>query len=213
MRIFRLPERPRAFLFDLDSTLYTNPGYAAFQNDVLVRELARSRGADEAHVLAEVEAARARASERTGMATSLGNAMVELGVDIATSVAWRKRLIRPEEWLKADARLERALSQLAERFDLAVVTNNPGSVGRASLRTLGVERCFRAVVGLDDTMVSKPAREPFELAARLLGAAIRDCIAVGDRFDVDLAVPLELGMGAVLVDGAEDVLLLPSLFI
>lgn len=75
-----------------------------------------------------------------------------------------------------------------------------------------MEDSFREVVGLDDTMVSKPAREPFELAARRLGVPAGDCVSVGDRYDVDLAVPLELGMGAVLVDGAEDVYRLPELF-
>jgi len=31
-----MPEGPTALLFDLDNTLYTNPPYAAFQEDVLV---------------------------------------------------------------------------------------------------------------------------------------------------------------------------------
>lgn len=211
MKIFRLPASPRAILFDLDSTLYTHPEYAAFQNDVLVRELARIRGVDETLVRAQIETVRDRIGAETGKVTSLGNAMAELGVDIPTSVAWRKRLIKPEDWLSRDEKLAEALSILASRFALAVVTNNPGSVGRNALRALGVEDCFRAVVGLDDTMISKPAREPFESAARLLGLPAADCVSVGDRYDVDLAVPLELGMGAILVDGVEDVYRLPVL--
>jgi len=212
MKVFRLPASPRAILFDLDSTLYTHPEYAAFQIDVLIREFARIRGVDETLVRAQIETVRDRIGGETGKVTSLGNAMAELGVDIPTSVAWRERLNKPADWLYRDEKLAEALSILASRFALAVVTNNPGSVGRNTLRALGVEENFRAVVGLDDTMVSKPAREPFELAARLLGVPVADCVSVGDRYDVDLAVPLELGMGAILVDGVKDVYRLPELF-
>jgi phosphoglycolate phosphatase/putative hydrolase of the HAD superfamily len=34
---------------------------------------------------------------------------------------------------------------------------------------------------------------------------------VGDRYDIDIALPLELGMGGILVDGVEDVYRLPAL--
>lgn len=213
MRIYRLPENPRAILFDLDSTLYTDARYAAFQADVLLRELARARGVDEDRARAEVETVRAALRERSGKNASLGNIFVELGVDIPTSVAWRERLIHPEDWLRADPELLEALTALARSFSLGLVTNNPRSVGAASLRALGVESCFRGIVGLDDTMRSKPAREPFELAARLLDSAAANCVSVGDRYDVDLALPLELGMGAVLVDGVADVLRLPDVFL
>ena len=213
MKVFRLPASPGAILFDLDSSLYTHHEYAAFQNEVLAEELARLRGVDAARIREEIRAARERIARETGKVTSLGNAMAELGVDIPTSVAWRERLIKPGEWLSRDGRLVEALSALAERFALAVVTNNPRSVGRQTIRALGVEASFRAVVGLDDTMVSKPAREPFELAARLLGVPAELCVSVGDRYDVDLAVPLDLGMGAILVEGAADVYRLPELLL
>jgi phosphoglycolate phosphatase/putative hydrolase of the HAD superfamily len=35
---------------------------------------------------------------------------------------------------------------------------------------------------------------------------------VGDRYDIDITLPLELGMGGVLVDGVEDVYRLPEIF-
>jgi len=62
-------------------------------------------------------------------------------------------------------------------------------------------------------MKSKPAREPYELAARLVGQPPERCLSIGDRYDVDLALPLELGMGAILVDGVEDLYGLPGLLL
>ncbi|HRW23625.1 MAG TPA: HAD family hydrolase [Spirochaetia bacterium] len=208
MRAYRVPERIGAFLFDIDGTLYTDREYGRFQVEVLVRELAALRGEPYDDVAALVERTRAELAAAEGRAsTSLGNAMAALGVDIGTSVEWRRRLIRPERFLSADPALSAAISGLRERFGAAIaaVTNNPRSVGEATLEALGVRGLFSAVVGLDDTMRSKPAAEPYLLAARLAGAEPGACVSVGDRYDVDLAAPLELGMGAILVDGVEDV--------
>lgn len=214
MRVFFLPERPRALLFDIDGTLYDNEPYTRFQVEVLVEELARLRGRPLDEVRAEVERVRNELGSREGRATtSLGNAMAALGVDLATSVAWRERLIEPSAWLDRDERLDAALAHLAERFKLAAVTNNPRLVAMKGLAALGVAERFAAVVGLDDTLRSKPAREPFLLAARLLGVPSDECVSIGDRHDVDLAVPLELGMGGILVDGASDVYRLPELLL
>jgi FMN phosphatase YigB (HAD superfamily) len=205
MRVIRLPTKPRALLFDLDSTLYTNPEYAAYQNDILIEELARARGLSLSRAKADVEEARARIARRTGSVTSLGNAMADLGIAIPTSVEWRVRLIRPSEWLNRDEKLLAVLSDLTSRYSLAVVTNNPRFVGEEALKALGVRECFRSVVGLDDTMLSKPAREPFLRAAKSLGTSATACVSIGDRYDVDIAIPLDLGMGAILVDGVQDV--------
>ncbi len=212
MRIFKRPAETRAVLFDVDGTLYTNEEYGRWQVEAMVRELARVRGTSFEDMSAAIERTRAGFEERDGIKTSLGNAMVAHGIDIPTSVAWRTRLIDPGRFLSADHRLRSALEALRDLgLSLAIVTNNPRSVGLATLRALGVEDLFSAAVGLDDTMKSKPAPEPYLLAARLLAAEPASCLSVGDRYDVDLAVPLELGMGAILVDGAEDVYRLPEI--
>jgi phosphoglycolate phosphatase/putative hydrolase of the HAD superfamily len=88
---------------------------------------------------------------------------------------------------------------------LAVVTNNPVLIARKTLAVLGVEDCFSAVVGLDTCLVSKPHEAPFLKATALCGASPETCVAVGDRYDIDIALPLKLGMGGVLADGVEDV--------
>uniref|UniRef100_UPI00389030A7 HAD hydrolase-like protein n=1 Tax=Treponema sp. TaxID=166 RepID=UPI00389030A7 len=46
-----------------------------------------------------------------------------------------------------------------------------------------------------------------ECAESALGAKVSysDCVSIGDRYDIDLALAVELGMGGVLVSGAEDV--------
>ena len=50
MKIYKIPTDLRAFIFDIDSTLYTNQAYAFEQVDCQVRQFAKERGisADEA---------------------------------------------------------------------------------------------------------------------------------------------------------------------
>ena len=59
--------------------------------------------------------------------------------------------------------------------------------------------------------VSKPHRLPYETAAKNLSVCVEECLSVGDRYDIDLAVPLEMGMGGILVSGVKDVYTLSSL--
>lgn len=211
------PDAIRVILFDIDGTLYTDADYSRFQIDVLVEELARVRGWELSRAVAEVEQARCAEALARGQATSsLGNAMARLGVDMATSVAWRTRLIEPERFLGPDPRLAEALGRLVgppPGLRLVAVTNNPRLVGQKTLAALGVEHLFAGVVGLDDTMKSKPDPAPFVLALELAAVPAGQCLAVGDRYDVDLAVPLAIGMGAVLVDGVADVYALPDLIL
>jgi len=211
MNVYHLPRTIEAILFDIDGTLYTDKAYVDFQLDVLVDELARQRGEPREAAAAAIEKARISLSAANGgKITSLGNAMAALGVDIATSVEWRSRLIDPSRFLGADPRLRTALERL-HPLRLVAVTNNPRSVGEATLKALGIADLFIRVVGLDDTMKSKPASEPYLVAAQAAGTAPAACVSIGDRYDVDLAVPLELGMGAILVSGVEDVYKLPDI--
>lgn len=218
MIAYHIPPTIEALLFDIDGTLYSNAEYGQFQIDVLIDELARSRNQSREDTECRLAQAKAAWSvAHGGSSTSLGNAMAALGIDIETSVAWRERLIDPYRFLSADKRLRAALQSLsaprpgARPAVLVAVTNNPRSVGAATLDALGVLDLFRRVVGLDDTMKSKPAPEPYLLAATAAGAQPAGCLSVGDRYDIDLAEPLRLGMGAILVNGVADVYALPEL--
>jgi len=211
MRLFALPDLVRGIVFDIDGTLYTNDAYAGGQIRVLIERLAERRGVDADAMEAEVEAYRRRwSAEHEGKKISLGNAFVAFGVSIQESVRWREELIEPEAFLKADPRLRETLRAFGPGVAFSAVTNNPASVGKRTLAALGVEDFFSVVVGLDTFGVSKPHRAPFERVAEVMGREPRSCLAVGDRYDLDVAPALELGMGGVLVDGVEDVYTLPA---
>jgi len=219
MRVFRVPEKLRAVLFDMDATLYENADYERAQVDLPVERLARLRGKSVRDMAGEI--ARLRESlegANGGRKTSLANVFAALGVGIEESVRWRNELLRPEDFLREDALLRAALARLAGSFALAVVTNNPGPVAERTLAALGVADLFRGggrsrVVGLGACGVSKPHAAPYLMAAALCGAEPEACLSAGDRYDIDIAIPLELGMGGILVEGVGDVYGLPDLLL
>jgi phosphoglycolate phosphatase/putative hydrolase of the HAD superfamily len=214
MKVYKLPTQCAAILFDVDSTLYTNPEYARSQIDLPIERLARTRGISFSQMNDEIAQYRAEwAKEHNGQFISHGNVFKAFGVGISESVKWREELCEPERYLSKDERLRSALEQLKSASILGIVTNNPISIAKRTLAALGVEDMFRAIIGLDTFGVSKPHPESFTRAAALCGAAHESCLAVGDRYDIDIALPLELGMGGVLVDGVEDVYKLPEILV
>ena len=208
MKIYKIPTDLRAFIFDIDSTLYTNQAYAFEQVDCQVRQFAKERGisADEARRMV-ADYRKKFAAEHEGSKVSLGNTLLAFGVPIEQSVQWRRELLEPADFLGRDERLIETLKGLQEKYQLICVTNNPVLPAIKTLDAIGVSEFFPEIIGLDTCFKSKPALEPFETAVERLGGGIKaeNCLAVGDRYDMDIKLPLEMGMGGILVSGVEEV--------
>ncbi len=211
-RFYNVPSDIKAIIFDIDSTLYTNASYAFEQVDCQVRRFASLRGITNDQARKMVADYRKKyAAENGGKKVSLSNTLRSFGVSIEQSVQWRRELIEPADFLGPDKKLQEALAALGRRCKLLCVTNNPILPAQKTLDALGVADLIEVLVGLDTCNLSKPAKEPFERAAREAGVPFGKIISVGDRYDLDLAPALELGMGGVLVRGVEDVYKLPGL--
>jgi phosphoglycolate phosphatase/putative hydrolase of the HAD superfamily len=147
------------------------------------------------------------AAEHNGSKVSLGNTLLAFGVPIEQSVQWRRELLEPADFLGRDEQLIATLKILQSKYKLICVTNNPILPARKTLEAIGVSDFFPDIVGLDTCFKSKPALEPFQTAVERLGDGIKaeNCLAVGDRYDMDIALPLEMGMGGIFVSGVEEV--------
>jgi phosphoglycolate phosphatase/putative hydrolase of the HAD superfamily len=211
MTIYSIPETLSCIIFDIDSTLYTNDDYAREQVDIQLRHFAKLRNESFESARDTVEAFRNENLRLHNKRMSLGNALTHFGIPISESIKWRETLLEPAQFLVPDPELQETLRILSSRFTLIAVTNNPVLPARKTLDALGVSAFLPSLIGLDTTGVSKPHTRPFLVAAELARASITSCLSVGDRFDIDIALPLELGMGGILVDGVADVYLLPDL--
>jgi FMN phosphatase YigB (HAD superfamily) len=212
MKICFMPEQVKTIIFDIDSTLYTNAAYAFEQVDIQVRHFARLRGitAEKARQMI-ADYRRDWSSKNGGRKISLGNTLLAFGVTIDDSIRWRQDLLEPARYLKKDERLAHVLSELKQRYALICVTNNPVLPARKTLEAIGIDEIIPDIIGLDTCRKSKPAREPFLLAAERTGAHPSECLSIGDRYDMDISLPLELGMGGILVTGVEEVYKLPDI--
>ena len=206
MKIHKIPQTIQTLIFDIDSTLYTNSAYAYEQVDCQVREFAKLKKltSDEARKLV-FDFRKKFAEENGGKKISLGNLLTNFGIPIEQSVKWRNDLMRPEDFLVRDEKLICELQILSKKFKLICVTNNPVKPARKTLEVIGISDFFEHIVGLDTCYKSKPAREPFEKALELTKTTAENAVAIGDRYDLDIELPLRMGMGGIEVSGVEDV--------
>ncbi len=206
MKIFSLPKTIKTVLFDIDGTLYTSPEYVFEQVDVQVRHFAHIRGITEDEARCMIDDFRKKwSSEHSGQKISLGNTFPFFGISIEESIKWRNELLTPEKFLKPDSKVTKAVSCMKEKFHLVCLTNNPVQAARKTLSAIGLSEIIDDIIGLDTCKKSKPSIEMLELSMKLTKSSPSECVAVGDRYDIDLSLPLELGMGGILVSDANDI--------
>ena len=207
MEKFNLPQNPTTLIFDIDGTLYTSAEFVQEQIDVQVRHWADINGMSHEDARKKIADFRKKyAAENDGKKISLGNVFLNFGVDIDTSIRWRIELLKPEDFLKPNEELKTALEKVSEKFTLIAVTNNPVEAARKTLAVLGLDKIIPEIIGLDTCRKSKPAKEILDIALERTGAKAEECISIGDRYDIDLSLPVKMGMGGVLVNGADEVI-------
>ena len=206
MKIFKIPQNLKTIIFDIDSTLYTSEAYALEQVDVQIRAWAQKIGITPSQARNKISEFRKNWSkEHDGQKISLGNTFTYFGVSIEESIQMRRDLVKPENFLSRDEELIETLKKLKEKYKLICVTNNPVYPAQKTLIALGIQDLIPTIIGLDTCGKSKPAKEPFELALKMTNTKPEEALSIGDRYDLDLRLPLDMGMGAIQVSGVKDV--------
>lgn len=209
MKLFNLSgesiSKKKTLIFDIDGTLYTSDEYVREQVDVQIRHWADLTGMTHEEARKKIADYRADYEIKTGKKISLGNSFPAFGIDIDTSIKWRNTLMTPEKYLKANPELKQALEKSASKFKMICVTNNPVDAAKKTLSVIGIEKILTQIVGLDSCKKSKPSKEMLLMALEKTNSKPEECISIGDRYDIDISLPLEMGMSGVLVNGAEDV--------
>ena len=208
MKTYNIPEVVKGIIFDIDGTLYTSDEYVFEQVDVQVRHFAKLKSISVETARKMVEEYKAKWAEtHNGEKISLAKTMAAFGIPVAESILWRKKLIKPEKFLHRDEKLVKTIESLKSKYKIICVTNNPVFTARKTLEAIGISEFFPEIIGLDSTGLSKPHYLPFSMALQKMGVEAKNCVAVGDRFNIDIELPVKMGMGGILVDGVEDVYL------
>ena len=97
-----------------------------------------------------------------------------------------------------------AVSRLAERFELAIVSNlwAPSRYWQQPLQESGLWPRFKARVFSSDTRYIKPHPNLFHLALEQLGARADEAVMIGDSFSRDVVGAQRAGIDAIWIDAA-----------
>lgn len=209
MDLLILLHKPRAILFDVDGTLYS-------QQCLRARLLARHAGYLALHPRSSWEAAQAVSAFRRALeivrledaAGGIPDCQFQLAADLAGIPEIRLRNHIQRWFVEAPLPLLRSCvrSGLTELLEFArghgiLLATFSDYAGEDKLRALGIREFFQVVASAEDTDIQSYKPNPLGLQVTLarLGVEPPDAIYVGDRPEVDAAAASGAGMGAVIV--------------
>lgn len=195
-----------ALVFDLDGTLYVSSeigGEISRTACGYIADLKRI-APEEADLL--IRRTRQKLSQQQNADATLSMACIELGGDLKELHRRFAAEIRPERFLSRDERVVDLLGMLAGGFELYLYTNNNRHLSQRIMKTLGITDLFRRVFTIEETWSPKPDRRTLENILREIGRKPEECLFVGDRYDIDLKLPAELGSAVCLVKSVDELL-------
>ena len=203
----------KAIVFDLDGTLYINRELGRAINQSACRYIASLRGIDAEAAAAMIKATKRMLASVNGIAAPLSLACMELGGDIRELHRHFAEEIAPEPYLSIDSRVVDLLRGLRTRYDLYVYTNNNSFLSERIMRSIGVTGLFQRVITIEDTWRPKPDLRIVDKIINDIGRKPVECLFVGDRYDIDLRYPADLGAAIFMVTSIEDLLNLNTITI
>lgn len=194
----------KALVFDLDGTLYVNPQLGREIRRAACRYIAdlKGIGVGEADLL--ITETKRTLTAASGIDTPLSLACGELGGDLREMHRRFAAEIVPERYVSRDGRVAELLKTLGSVFELYIYTNNNLVLTARIMELIGVAGLFRDVFTIEDSWRPKPNREALADILRRIGRSAGECLFVGDRYDVDLRVPAEMGCAVFLVSSTEE---------
>ncbi len=196
----------KAIVFDLDGTLYTSRELAAEIHRVACSAIALQLGACFEEAEARLAAAKRALVARSGREATLSAACQELGCDIRALHSYLAENVEPEPFLKRDERVLDMLARLARDYSLLVYTNNNRQLAGRIMAAIGVDSHMERLFTIEYCWRSKPDRGVLENIFAEIGVAPRECLFVGDRYDVDLRLPEEMGCRSYLTKSIDELL-------
>lgn len=205
------PAELRGIVFDLDGTLYVCNRFAAEIQKAAETYIAGLKGISREEAGLLITATRLRLTDMHGTVQTLSAVCAELGGDIRELHRSFERTLKPEAFLVRDDRVVRLLERLAERFSLYIYTNNNRALTTRIMAHLGLAHTVRGTFTIEDSWRGKPNEGMVQTVLKKIGLVPHEVLFVGDRYDVDLRVPEQLGCPVYLSQNLEQLLRLEEL--
>lgn len=188
----------KAIVFDLDGTLYVSEEFAATIKYEAAVYMAGLLGTGVSEARTAMDETRRRLAEVGETEPTLSNVCKALGGSIPAMHSHFELRLRPESYLVRDNRVIELLRMLARHFQLHIYTNNNRALSARILDYLGLERIFSSIVTIEDSWRPKPDEETLRRIIAGTGLEPPRILFVGDRYDVDLRLPEQLGFPVYL---------------
>lgn len=198
----------KAIVFDLDGTLYQDDRMGEAVNLGACRYVAELRGITVEQAQAMLTEARDTLS---GTGRTLSRAVLALGGTLQQMHERLSRDVRPEGVLRVDPRVTALLQRLGESFALHVYTNNNRQLSGRIMAEIGVTGFFRKVFTIEDCWRPKPDEGTLLGILEAIGCRPGETLFVGDRYQVDLALPEMLGCAVFEAGTVEELMALAQL--
>ncbi len=197
-----------AIVFDLDGTLYVSDDLAHEIKLIAGRYIASLTGIETSDALQLIINTQKRLSVLSDRETTLTEACLELGGDVKQLHRIFANELNPELFLKRDPGLVKLLKRLEHQFELYIYTNNNRALTEKILKSLGVSGLFRQLFTIEDFWQPKPNITALEKIFALIDRKPTECLFVGDRYDVDLRSPAQMGSSVFLSKSVQELLVL-----
>lgn len=201
----------KAIVFDLDGTLYMSSSLGWEIAASAARHIAALRGVGAGEAERLIRGTKERISAASGVETSLSQACIDLGASLEELHVRFASEIDPAPHVTVDERVPALLKALSSRFDIYVYTNNNRRLSARIMKLIGVWGLFKRVFTIEDTWRPKPDRSTLEFIFSETGKEPAGCMFVGDRYDIDLRLPAEMGSAVFLAKSMEDLLSLAKI--
>jgi putative hydrolase of the HAD superfamily len=208
---YQVLDELKALVFDLDGTLYVNTDFGRVIHLCSCRYIAELKGIGDAEADKLIRETKKRLAAETGRDSTLSHACMALGGDLMELHRRFAVEIRPEHFLSPDERVVRLLKSLGIKFDLSIYTNNNRLLSKRIMGLIGVTGLFRRVLTIENSWRPKPDREALEKVYRAIERKPDECLFVGDRYDIDLRLPAEMGSTVFLATSVEELFPLEKL--
>jgi putative hydrolase of the HAD superfamily len=196
----------KGIVFDLDGTLYVCDRFAVEIQDAAAAYIAGLKQVSQAEARLVMAATRLRLMEESGTIQTISAVCTALGGSVQELHRFFEQNLRPEAYLVRDERVIRLLERLAEHYSLYIYTNNNRVLTARIMNYLGLDGVVSNIFTIDDTWIGKPDEGMVKEVLTLIGLSPAEALFVGDRYDVDLRVPEQLGCPVYLSQDLEQLL-------
>jgi putative hydrolase of the HAD superfamily len=196
----------KALIFDLDGTLYVNGDLGMEISRAACRYVSDLKNIPVEEAAELINQTRRDISRATGLDSTLSHTILALGGDLRTLHTRFAEEIDPAHFLSRDRRVPEMLKGLAGKYEMYIYTNNNLRLSNSIMELIGVKGLFARVFTIEDNWRPKPDAEMVKKILRVIGKDPGECLFIGDRYDVDLRIPAEMGSAVFLAGNVIELL-------